>query len=212
MAFITVPQTSITKGERYYFYVDKSELVLVDKVANDTYFSNSNVWKYFTLKYQSTNSGQTESILFDATIPSPEGSFIISDKSIGTFKVVEFIIHDFDGGKLILSSGLDLNTSEFALDIPLKIAPAEMVLSVASQHEMTLNDATYYEVDDYVILFNTATNSFESDERRRIINKDGDVVSLDSDFTTTITTNHALRIPNINECSANQVINFYFNS
>ncbi len=212
MGFITVPSTAMNKGEKYYFYVDKAQLALVDKVSNDAYFSSNSVWDKFTLKYKSTNSGQTENIVFNAKIASPEGSFIVSDKSIGTFKLVEFLIHDFDGGVLILEKGLDLDVEEFALNIPLKVAPAELVTAIASQHEVTVADATYYEVDDYVVLFDNASNSFEADGRRKITDKTDNTLSLESDFTTTITTDHKLRIPQLDECSANQVINFYFNS
>ncbi len=213
MGFLTVPSGEVLKGQSYEMSVDKTALALDPKVSGDAYFSNSANWYRFVVAYESSNDGQIESVVFDASLASPIGAFEMSSTAIGVFKILQFTILDFDGGSLELGRQ-DLTVADFALDIPLKIAPSQLVTEIVSQTEIRVLDAQHYSVGHKVTLFNVDTNSFEDvDEVKAITGITSNVIYLESAFTTTIVASkHRLRFPHSSKCNADQVANFYFNS
>ena len=212
MGFLNLPTGQIVKGQKYEVSVNKTELANNEKVSNDTYFSNSDVWSTFTATFQSINNPKhIEVMTFDASLPSPLSYFLVSDHAVGSFRILNFVINDHDGGKLELSRD-DINVADYVIDMPLKIAPSQLITSVNSQTEFEVADGSNYESGFKVILFNTETNSFEPDEPRELSLVVGNTLHLDSAFVTTVTTHHRLRFPKINKCNSVQATKFYFNS
>lgn len=213
MGFLTLPSGVVEKGISYQVSVSKSELALNSKVAADSYFSNSNVWNRFTATYQSTNElDHIEVMNFDATIASPVSNFLVSEFSIGSFRILNFVIHDFDGGTLELTRD-DINVTEYDISMPLKIAPSQLVINVSSQTQFDVLDGSNYQSGFKVRLFNDETNSFEPDDPREISLVVGNIIHIESAFVTTVIANkHRLRFPHIDKCNNIQESEFYFNT
>jgi len=101
MAFYTKP-SSPTKGQDNLATLDKSQLLLVTKVANDAYFSDGSNWKYVVVKYKSDVGNQIQTLIFDGKVANPTASFNPTEKARDTFEVQSVTIYDFDSGKLSL--------------------------------------------------------------------------------------------------------------
>ena len=116
MPIITKPQ-SITKGEDNIITLDKDNLANHASVIADSYFSDQSNWSRVYIQYRSAEGGQQNLIVFDAAQEEPEGSFDPSERARdGDWTVVSLIIHDFDGGRLVINRG-DLDEEDFDLFI-----------------------------------------------------------------------------------------------
>jgi hypothetical protein len=111
MAIITKP-TAIEKGSSAPFSLSKSELASHPLVVADSYFSNSENWSKIIITYKSSVGNQHELVEFDATSPSPAGSFLASVKARDIFEVQHIEIVDFDGGIFIIHRS-DLSAIDF---------------------------------------------------------------------------------------------------
>ena len=116
MPIITKPQ-SIVKGEDNIITLDKDNLADHASVIADSYFSDQDNWSRVYIQYRSEEGGQKNLVVFDATQEEPEGSFDPSERARdGDWTVVSLIIHDFDGGRLVINRG-DLDEEDFDLFI-----------------------------------------------------------------------------------------------
>jgi hypothetical protein len=110
MAILTKP--SIIKGQPNEIDLSKSELALLSKVVNDSYFSDQANWSKVIVEYKSAEGNQHEMMIFDATGDSPKGNFEVSEKARDSWEVQSVKIVDFDGGYLKLVRG-DLTVADF---------------------------------------------------------------------------------------------------
>jgi hypothetical protein len=110
MAILTKP--TIAKGQPNEIDLSKSELALLSKVVNDSYFSDQANWSKVIIEYKSAEGSQHEMMIFDATGDSPKGNFEVSEKARDSWEVQSVKIMDFDGGYLKLGRG-DLTVEEF---------------------------------------------------------------------------------------------------
>ena len=110
MAIITKP--SIAKGQANEIDLSKSDLAAVNKVVNDSYFSNQANWSKVIVEYKSAEGNQHEMVIFDASQASPKGNFEVSEKARDSWEVQSVKIVDFDGGYLKLVRG-DLTVADF---------------------------------------------------------------------------------------------------
>jgi hypothetical protein len=111
MPIITKP-TTIQKAQPATITLNKQQLALVPSVASDSYFSNQTNWKEVVVYYKSTQGNQKEVLKFDATLESPQTTFLVSNKSRNNFNVQKIDILDFDEGSIVVNRS-ELITSEF---------------------------------------------------------------------------------------------------
>jgi hypothetical protein len=110
MAIITKP--SIYKGQTAAFTLSKSELLQHAMVVADSYFSDSSNWYRVNVVYKSSAGSQYEIVEFDATLSTPEGSFLVSNQARDSFEIQKLVILDFDGGFLEIPRS-EVQASEF---------------------------------------------------------------------------------------------------
>jgi hypothetical protein len=110
MAILTKP--TIAKGQPNEIDLSKSELALLSKVVNDSYFSDQTNWSKVIVEYKSAEGNQHEMMIFDASEASPKANFEVSEKARDSWEVQSVKIMDFDGGYLKLGRG-DLTVEEF---------------------------------------------------------------------------------------------------
>ena len=101
MAIITKPST-VSRGTKATFTLNKNDLAANSIVSNDSYFSSQSVWNTVALHYKSNARDQHEEVLFNAIEATPEGDFLVSQHSVGDFLIDHISISDFDGGRLIV--------------------------------------------------------------------------------------------------------------
>jgi hypothetical protein len=114
MAIIIKP--TIAKGQANEFDLSKSDLALVSKVVNDSYFSDQTNWSKVVLQYESAEGEQPELVIFDASEASPKGSFEVSEKARDSWEIKSILIMDFDGGYLKINRG-ELTVEEFDISL-----------------------------------------------------------------------------------------------
>jgi hypothetical protein len=115
MSFLTKP--SVTKGQPSTFTLLKDELVLIEKVASDEFFSDITNWKRVSLQFKNTE-GQEEVLVFDASVASPFAIFNVSLKARSDYQLRRVIIKDLDNGTLVIKRA-DLSPADLAtLDVP----------------------------------------------------------------------------------------------
>lgn len=208
-SFVNVPE-SVEKGSSYNIYLNKNDLLSQPKVANDVYFSDTSNWKFITLNYYNLHSDQTETVVINATIPAPVGTFHVSEKARSLFRIKNIVVHDFDGGSLILRD-TDFEPNQFTVNWDLVIPPASYITGNSNNGtilSISSNDIANYEIDYKVRLFNSVTGQFE-DEIRTIIDLGADYIELDSAFSVE-PSNHYVRFPTFNNCSSEQQKKYYF--
>jgi hypothetical protein len=110
MAIIT--KSTVAKGQANEFDLSKSDLALVSKVVNDSYFSDQANWSKVVLQYESAEGKQQEVVTFDATQTAPKGTFEVSEKARDSWEIKSILIMDFDGGYLKINRG-ELTVEEF---------------------------------------------------------------------------------------------------
>ena len=110
MAIITKP--TVAKGQANEFDLSKSDLALVSKVVNDSYFSDQANWSKVVLQYESSEGEQQEIVVFDASEASPKANFEVSENARDSWEIKSVIIMDFDGGYLKIDRG-ELTVAEF---------------------------------------------------------------------------------------------------
>lgn len=115
MSIINKPNT-IQKNNPTQFTLNKSILSLVPLIASDTYFSDISNWKQVLMYYKSNSGKQKEVLRFNAELPLPIASFLISPKAKNNFEIQKIIIMDFDNGYLVLNRS-DITTSQFDIDL-----------------------------------------------------------------------------------------------
>lgn len=121
MAIITKP-TNVEKSVSSIFSLDKSQLSLIPSVASDAYYSNTSNWKEVVVYYKSNVGNQKEIVRFDASLASPQATFLVSDKAKDVFEVQKIAIIDYDNGFVFVNRS-ELNTPDF--DIYLASTPVE---------------------------------------------------------------------------------------
>ena len=114
MPILTKP--TITKGTPATFTLDKSLLAALPSVANDTYFSNQSNWSKIVLSFKSATGSQNEVVVFDATLATPTGTFLISLRARDAFNIIKIDIYDFDNGGISIPRSA-LNAAEFDIDM-----------------------------------------------------------------------------------------------
>jgi alpha-tubulin suppressor-like RCC1 family protein len=127
VAIITKP--SVNKNSAATFTLNKADLALVSSVVANAYFADPANWKEVSISYKSAEGNQRTAVVFDATQATPEGNFLVSDKSRNTFEVQKIIIRDFDGGRHeVLRT--ELNAAEF--DVFFNIVTSYRIMVVGS--------------------------------------------------------------------------------
>lgn len=114
MPIITKP-SSIQKNQICQFILNKSELLEIQSVSGDDYFSDSTNWEEVLIYYKSSEGNQREILSFDVTLASPTADFLISDKARSNFMVQKIVIRDFDAGYLTIQRS-ELNVNDFDID------------------------------------------------------------------------------------------------
>jgi hypothetical protein len=144
MAIITKP--TVAKGQANEFDLSKSDLALVSKVVNDSYFSDQSNWSKVVLQYESSEGEQPELVIFDASEASPKGSFEVSEKARDSWEIKSILIMDFDGGYLKINRG-ELTVEEF--DISLGQVGGEIAAVYAAFNYLTVLRPDGLEGGDY---------------------------------------------------------------
>ena len=114
MPILTKPN-SIQKGVSAPFSLSISELAALPEVIADDYFSDTANWSEVMVVYKSSVGRQYESVEFNAALPDPTASFLVSTRAKDVFEVQLINIVDFDGGIFTIHRS-SLNTSEFDIN------------------------------------------------------------------------------------------------
>ena len=114
MPILTKPN-SFQKGVSASFSLSKSALAALPEVAADDYFSDMENWSEVMVVYKSSVGRQYESVEFNAALPDPTASFLVSTRAKDVFEVQLINIVDFDGGIFTIHRS-SLNTSEFDIN------------------------------------------------------------------------------------------------
>lgn len=212
MSFVTMPSVTLVKGQSYEVFLDKAALVLEPPVAADSYFSDNANWDRVELIFKSTNSDQLTHVFINPNVATPVGALLVSEQGIAAFKILEVRIYDFDGGTFILEYG-DFDTAQFQVDWDMKIAPANKIVAKTSDHNFTMEDATYYEVGFTVRLWNSETNVFEGGNRTILVSDSNTHnVQVNTAFDVAIIPDkHYLRFSKFQDCKSGQQTNYYYN-
>lgn len=96
---------SVVRGTPQTVVLNKSVLTNLSAVSGDDYWSDSANIRKVTVAYE-TVEGDRRRILFDFTQATPESSIRFSTEARQNWYVGEVILHDFDGGVLILKAAV----------------------------------------------------------------------------------------------------------
>ena len=96
MPILTKPAT-INKNVAASLTLDKS-LLKVHAAITDSYYQDDTNWSKVIFNYKNS-FGQHETVIFDATQPTPTKDFLVSDKARSDFQLQSISIIDMDGGK-----------------------------------------------------------------------------------------------------------------
>jgi hypothetical protein len=114
MNIITKPL--VEKGVQAQFTLNRTMLSSHPLIQSDLYFQNTDNWYRVNVIYKSSPGSQYEIVEFDATLNSPIGKFLVSEKARDLFQVEKVVVLDFDGGYLeILRS--DLNVADWDIQL-----------------------------------------------------------------------------------------------
>jgi hypothetical protein len=103
MNIITKPL--VEKGVQAQFTLNRTMLSSHPLIQSDLYFQNTDNWYRVNVIYKSSPGSQYEIVEFDATLNSPIGKFLVSEKARDLFQVEKVVILDFDGGYLEIPRG-----------------------------------------------------------------------------------------------------------
>jgi hypothetical protein len=111
-------KSTVVRGGAVPFYISKSEILNLPEVQASLYFADTDNWNIITFSFISTLGRQKKILTFKASETVPTTDFVASSSVRGTFKLVLFTIHDFDGGSLTIQRASLGVSTEFDVELP----------------------------------------------------------------------------------------------
>jgi hypothetical protein len=173
MSFLTKP--IVVKGEPSSFALVKSQLILVPKIASDSFFADTTNWKRISIQFKNAQ-GQEEVLVFDGTESLPTASFDVTEKARADYEITRIIIKDLDDGTLVikrsdLSSALltqlDVSFQAVVVEPPAPIAGPSIEVTqdsgmspLVSWSTIALTGSVLYDLyRDSILIATTASTS-----------------------------------------------------
>jgi hypothetical protein len=116
MIIINLPN-SFTKNADHIIKISREAVRLIPKVSSHPYYQNATRWSRIVFNFMGKPANNIEVVVFNAGLSEPAGIFSVSDKATESFELGSIVIHDHDGGTLMVNKEEFPNDSSLIFEV-----------------------------------------------------------------------------------------------